>query len=346
MQRLPRWTLAITAIAIFMVSLDNLVVSTALVSIREDLGASLEALEWTVNAYTLAFAVFLLTGAALGDRFGRRRMFIARPRHLHRGVRRGRARPEHRRADRRARRPGPRRRASSRRSASRSSRPRPRRRSAAPRSASGPASAASASRSARWSAAPSSRASRGTGSSGSTSRSGSSLAPLALRRLDETPRPGEPARPDRASRSARSACSASSSASCAATRPAGARSRWSSPIAAGASLLAAFIAWELRTPRADAADAVLPQARVLGHERRQLAMTFGMFGAIFLLAQFFQAVQGYSPLEAGLRTLPVDRHADARRADRGRAVRPARVAAADGGRACSCRRSRSAGSRS
>ena len=76
MQRLPRWTLAITAIAIFMVSLDNLVVSTALVSIREDLGASLEALEWTVNAYTLAFAVFLLTGAALGDRFGRRRMFI------------------------------------------------------------------------------------------------------------------------------------------------------------------------------------------------------------------------------------------------------------------------------
>jgi EmrB/QacA subfamily drug resistance transporter len=59
-----------------MVVLDNLVVSTALPVIRVDLGASIEELEWTVNAYTLTFAVFLLTGAALGDRFGRRRMFI------------------------------------------------------------------------------------------------------------------------------------------------------------------------------------------------------------------------------------------------------------------------------
>src|SRR5215218_9480925 len=59
-----------------MVTLDNLVVTTALPSIRADLGASLEDLEWTVNGYTLAFAVFLLTGAALGDRFGRRRMFL------------------------------------------------------------------------------------------------------------------------------------------------------------------------------------------------------------------------------------------------------------------------------
>jgi EmrB/QacA subfamily drug resistance transporter len=71
----PGWTFAITAIALFMVTLDNLVVSTALPSIRVDLGAGLEALQWTVNAYTLAFAVFLLTGAALGDRFGRRRVF-------------------------------------------------------------------------------------------------------------------------------------------------------------------------------------------------------------------------------------------------------------------------------
>jgi EmrB/QacA subfamily drug resistance transporter len=70
-------TLAIASVAIFMVTLDNLVVTTALPSIRRDLGASLEDLEWTVNGYTLAFAVFLLTGAALGDRFGRRRMFLA-----------------------------------------------------------------------------------------------------------------------------------------------------------------------------------------------------------------------------------------------------------------------------
>src|SRR3954470_14309064 len=70
-----RWTLAIVSIALFMTTLDNLVVSTALPSIRVDLGASIESLEWTVNAYTLSFAVLLITGAALGDRFGRRRIF-------------------------------------------------------------------------------------------------------------------------------------------------------------------------------------------------------------------------------------------------------------------------------
>src|SRR5215218_4610405 len=71
------WTFVITSLALFMVVLDNLVVSTALPVIRTDLNASLEELEWTVNAYTLTFAVFLLTGAALGDRFGRRRVFVA-----------------------------------------------------------------------------------------------------------------------------------------------------------------------------------------------------------------------------------------------------------------------------
>src|SRR4051795_12043298 len=69
------WTFAITSIALFMVTLDNLVVTTAIPVIREDLDAGISGLEWTVNAYTLTFAVLLLTGAALGDRFGRRRMF-------------------------------------------------------------------------------------------------------------------------------------------------------------------------------------------------------------------------------------------------------------------------------
>src|SRR5213593_2794001 len=69
------WTFAITSVALFMVTLDNLVVTTALPVIRRDLHASLSQLEWTVNAYTLTFAVLLLTGAALGDRFGRRLMF-------------------------------------------------------------------------------------------------------------------------------------------------------------------------------------------------------------------------------------------------------------------------------
>ncbi|MFL5845994.1 MAG: MFS transporter [Solirubrobacteraceae bacterium] len=76
MNRSARWTLAIVSVALFMTTLDNLVVSNALPSIRAGLGASVESLQWTVNAYTLSFAVLLLTGAALGDRFGRRRMFI------------------------------------------------------------------------------------------------------------------------------------------------------------------------------------------------------------------------------------------------------------------------------
>src|SRR3981081_2274569 len=71
------WTLAIVSVALFMVVLDNRVVSVALPTIRRDLGASIQSLEWTVNAYVLAYAVLLLTGAALGDRFGRKRMFLA-----------------------------------------------------------------------------------------------------------------------------------------------------------------------------------------------------------------------------------------------------------------------------
>src|SRR4026209_728787 len=70
------WTFAITSVALFMTTLDNLVVTTALPVIREDLHASLSGLEWTVNASPLTFAVLLITGAALGDRFGRRRMFV------------------------------------------------------------------------------------------------------------------------------------------------------------------------------------------------------------------------------------------------------------------------------
>src|SRR4029077_7834567 len=71
------WVLALTSVASFMIFLDALVVTTALSTIRQDLRASIEALEWTVNAYNLSFAVLLLTGAALGDRLGRRRMFAA-----------------------------------------------------------------------------------------------------------------------------------------------------------------------------------------------------------------------------------------------------------------------------
>ena len=74
---LKTWVLVLTSLASLMVALDALVVTTALGTIRLDLGASIEALQWTMNAYNLSFAVLLLTGAALGDRFGRRRIFIA-----------------------------------------------------------------------------------------------------------------------------------------------------------------------------------------------------------------------------------------------------------------------------
>ena len=70
------WVLALASVASCMVALDALVVTTALSTIRRDLDTSIETLEWTVNAYNLTFAVLLLTGTAIGDRFGRRRMFV------------------------------------------------------------------------------------------------------------------------------------------------------------------------------------------------------------------------------------------------------------------------------
>ncbi len=74
-QTTRRWTVALTAIGSLMAALDTLVVASALGTIRLDLGASVAQLEWTVNAYNLSFAVLLITGAALGDRLGRRRMY-------------------------------------------------------------------------------------------------------------------------------------------------------------------------------------------------------------------------------------------------------------------------------
>jgi MFS family permease len=73
----PGWVLALASVAAFMISMDSLVVTTAVTTIRRDLDASIETVEWTVNAYNLTFAVLLVTGAALGDRFGRRRVFVA-----------------------------------------------------------------------------------------------------------------------------------------------------------------------------------------------------------------------------------------------------------------------------
>src|SRR5882762_3295332 len=76
MTRSQRWVLALMSAAALMVALDGLVVATALTTIQRDLHASLETLEWTVNAYSLSFAVLLMTGSALGDRYGRRRVLL------------------------------------------------------------------------------------------------------------------------------------------------------------------------------------------------------------------------------------------------------------------------------
>ncbi|MFF7942671.1 MFS transporter [Nocardia gamkensis] len=72
-----RWILALTSVAALLISLDALVVTTALHAIQLDLHASIAELEWTVNAYTLSFAVLLMAGAALGERYGRRRVLVA-----------------------------------------------------------------------------------------------------------------------------------------------------------------------------------------------------------------------------------------------------------------------------
>src|SRR5258706_1985425 len=71
------WVLGVTALASFMVALDTQVLTAALATLRADFGAPMEALQWTVHAFNLSFAVLLLTGAALGDRFGRSRLFAA-----------------------------------------------------------------------------------------------------------------------------------------------------------------------------------------------------------------------------------------------------------------------------
>ncbi len=76
-QKSPGAATLITGLAAFMAGLDNLVVVTALPTMRVKLGGSLSDLEWTVNAYTLSFAVLMILGAAIGDRFGRRKIFVA-----------------------------------------------------------------------------------------------------------------------------------------------------------------------------------------------------------------------------------------------------------------------------
>ena len=295
-------TLAIVSVALFMVTLDNLVVTNALVSIREDLGATLEQLEWTVNAYTLSFAVFLLTAAALGDRLGRRAVFVAGL-----GV-------------------------FTVASAAAALAPSTEALIAA-RALQGLGGAVIAPLSLTllsdafavekrglalgiWSGVSGLGVALGPVVGGAVVEGfswqwifwlnvpvGIALVPVALSLLTESRGPSRAL--DLPGVELASTGLLGLVFGIVRAQALG----WTSAtvvgsIGAGVVLLAAFVAWELR-----AAEPMLPMRffRNRGFAATNavsLAMFFGAFGSIFLLAQFFQVAQGYSPLEAGIRTLP------------------------------------------
>jgi EmrB/QacA subfamily drug resistance transporter len=296
------WTLAITSIALFMVVLDNLVVSTALPVIRVDLGASIEELEWTVNAYTLTFAVFLLVGAALGDRFGRRRMFATGL-----GV-------------------------FTLASAAAALAPSMEALIAA-RAVQGLGGALvmpltltilSAAFPAErrgvalgiWGAIGGIAVASGPLVGGAVIEGiswqwifwlnvpvGLVLAPLAFVRLRET------FGPDKALDLAGLALASVGLLGIVWGLVNGNGDGWTStPIVAslvlGVVFLVAFVMWELRTAQPMLPMRFFRSRSFSAANGASLAMSFGMFGSIFLLTQFFQTAQGYSPLEAGLRVLP------------------------------------------
>jgi EmrB/QacA subfamily drug resistance transporter len=296
------WTLAIVSVALFMVTLDNLVVTNALVSIREDLGASLEDLEWTVNAYTLSYAVFLLTAAALGDRFGRRRVFAV-------GIG-----------------------LFTLASAAAAFAPSTEALIAAralqglggavitPLSLTLLSEAFAAEKRGLalgiWSGVSGLGVALGPVVGGAVVEGlswqwifllnvpiGLALGPAAMRMLRE-------------SRGANPSLDLPGVA-LASTGLLGlvfgiVRAQelgWTSTtvigsIAAGAGLLTAFAVWETRTETPMLPMRFFRNRTFAATNGVSLAMFFGAFGSIFLLAQFFQVAQGYSPLEAGLRTLP------------------------------------------
>src|SRR6478736_5759963 len=272
------WTFAITSLALFMVTLDNLVVTTALPVIRQDLNSGLSGLEWTVNAYTLTFAVFLLTGAALGDRFGRRRMFAIGLGIFTLASAAAALAPSIATLD-------------------------------AARAVQGLGGAIVMPLTLTILSAAVPPARRGLalgawgGISGLAVPIGPVLAPLALRRLKESYGPAS--RLDLPGVGLASAGLFGIVWGLVRGNSVG----WSSPeivgaLVGGALVLAAFVLWELRT-----SEPMLPM-RFFRNRTFALAnvsslfMFFGMFGSIFLLAQFFQTIQGYSPFQAGLRILP------------------------------------------
>jgi EmrB/QacA subfamily drug resistance transporter len=295
------WTFVITSIALFMVTLDNLVVTTAIPVIREDLNASLESLEWTVNAYTLTFAVLLLTGAALGDRSGRRRMFTI-------GL-------------------------SVFTAASAAAAMAPSTGALiAARAVQGDGAAmvlpltltllSEAFPAGRrglviglWSGISGLGVAIGPLVGGAVVEGiswhwifwlnvpiGLVLAPLAYRRLAESYGPaGKLDLPGLT-------LGGLGLLGIVYGIVRGAELGWTSTtvlgaLVAGAAALAAFVAWELRAPAPMLPMRFFRSRAFAAANAASLAMYFGMFGSVFLLTQFLQLVMGYSPLEAGVRTL-------------------------------------------
>ncbi|HET9938024.1 MAG TPA: DHA2 family efflux MFS transporter permease subunit [Gaiella sp.] len=296
------WTFAITSVALFMVSLDNLVVTTALPVIRTDLGASLEDLEWTVNAYTLTFAVFLLTGAALGDRLGRRRVFAAGLAVFTLGSIGAALAPSVDALN-----------------------------VARAVQGLGGALVMPLTLTLLSAAVPAERRGLALGAWGGIGGLaiafgplvggavvegvswqwifwlnvpiGLVLVPLALRRLEESHGPG--GRLDLVG----VGLASTGLFGIVWGLVRGNVQGWASPeivgsLTAGALLVAAFVLWELRTPAPMLPMRFFRSRAFALANVASLLMFFGMFGSIFLLAQFFQTVQGYSPLGAGLRILP------------------------------------------
>lgn len=296
------WTLAIVSVALFMITLDNLVVTTALPSIRRDLGASIESLEWTVNAYTLSFAVLLLTGAALGDRFGRRRMFLAGLA-LFTGASAAAALAPTTGA------------------------------LVAARAVQGAGGAVLAPLTLTLlsEAVPASRRGLALGVWSGVSGLGVALGPLvggavvdgvswhwifwinvpvgiallplAASRLTESFGPNH--RLDLPGLALAGTGLLGVTFGIVRANAMG----WTSTtitgaIGAGVVLLAAFVWWELRAPAPMLPMRFFRSRAFAATNGVSLVMYFGVFGSIFLLAQFFQTAQGLSPLEAGLRTLP------------------------------------------
>jgi EmrB/QacA subfamily drug resistance transporter len=296
------WTFVVTSLALVMVTLDNLVVTTALPVIRQDLGASIEGLEWTVNAYTLTFAVLLLTGAALGDRFGRRRIFA-----LGLGI-------------------------FTAASAAAALAPSIDALVAA-RALQGVGGAiiAPLTLTILSAAVPAEKRGLALGAWGGIGGlavalgplvggavvSGLSwqwifwinvplgvlLIPLALRRLDETHGPTDKLDLPGV------ALASLGLLGIVWGLVRGNGQGWSSPeivfaLGSGAAILVGFVIWELRTPTPMLPMRFFRNRTFWATNLASFLMFFGMFGSIFLLAQFFQTVQGYSPFGSGLRILP------------------------------------------